>query len=92
LDVSVATTSTVVVGWALSLYDAWGGIGGNASVGDTKSTGSVGVGSLQNLWVFFKIIEGVGWVTTVATVVTVSLRTGDQLLLRVDNWCGFVLN
>jgi len=72
LDVSVATTSTVVVGWALSLYDAWGGIGGNASVGDTKSTGSVGVGSLQNLWVGLKVIESIDWETTVATVVSVS--------------------
>ena len=72
MDVSVATTSTVVVSWALCLDDAWGSVGGNASVSDTKSTGSVGVGSLQNLWVGLKVIESIDWETTVATVVTVS--------------------
>ena len=71
MDVSVASSSTVVVSWALSLNDAWSGAGGDASVGDTKSTRGVWIGSLQNLSGGLKVVESIDWETTVATVVSV---------------------
>jgi hypothetical protein len=74
LDVKVASASIDLVGWALGLNDAWCGVGGNASVGDTKSTRGVWIGSLQNLWVGLEVVKSIEWETTLATVVSVALR------------------